>query len=130
MITYSWRGHIIEVDLRPFGKYLWLAGGFVVTVDGQPFYPPANEGLSLRTRTEFQVEDDGETYPGVVQSIGMPVWTPRQRYMVWVAGEEIANDRQLPKRWYISLPLGILLTALVTFALTRFVLFLVSLAFE
>jgi len=122
MLAYNWRGHVIEVELRPFARFLWLAGGFVVTVDGRPFFPAQDEPISLGTRTEFRVEENGEFYPGIVQSVGVSVWTPRMRYTVWVAGEEIANDRQMPSRWYLSAFLWFILTVPVTVALVWVVL--------
>jgi hypothetical protein len=130
MIAYNWQGHVIKVELRAFARFLWLAGGFVVTVDGRTFFPVAGEGFSFNTRTEFQVEENGEFYPGVVQSVGPLSRKPGMQYTVWIAGKEIANDRQMLKGRYLTLIIFYLLVFLVVSALTRAVLFFVNFAFR
>lgn len=116
MAIYRWREHDIEVEFRTFAFSFWLMGGLVVKVDGRRFYP-ALDKIGLNTGTEFQVEDGGKSYAGVVQSLGPMLFLPRLTYVVRVDGEEVARDRQVLKRWYLSCAVGCLLLAVLPLAL-------------
>ena len=101
MRTYTYEGQTLDVQLRPFGVFLWLCVGFEVRVGGRTFLPKLDRA-GFNTATEFELNIDGSRVPGVVRSLG-PMWfLPRMRYSVSIAGSEIARDAQVLRRWYVS----------------------------
>src|SRR4051812_31338830 len=99
MAEFSWRGHTIEVDLHAMAPTLWLGGGFLVKVDAKLFQPSYRlEGS--KTRTDFQIEDQGKIYSGHVQSVNTPMFKPLFEYVVEVDGQVIGKAAAYPKGWY------------------------------
>jgi hypothetical protein len=92
MQSYQWNGHIIEVELRPFGVFLWLACGFEVRVDKRKFLPRC-ERIGLTCSTDFEiVSQDGSRTNGVVRSLA-PMWfLPRVKCSVIVDETVIARE--------------------------------------
>ena len=101
MRSYTSHGQTIEVDLRLFGVFLWLGGGFLVHVQGRTFYPKLTR-IGLTTATEFDFDSDGRRISGIVRSIGGVRFPSRMQYAVEVAEIEIARDTMSFHRWYLS----------------------------
>ncbi|MEM6692722.1 MAG: hypothetical protein AAF664_25060 [Planctomycetota bacterium] len=101
MRKYSFEENEIEVQLRPFGIFLWLFVGFVVRIDGRTFTPNLDR-VGLNTQTDFLIRIGDRELDGVVRSLG-PMWfLPRMRYSITVDGSEIVRDVQTLNRWYVS----------------------------
>jgi len=108
MRSHTSHGRTIEVELRPFGVFLWLCGGFIVRVGGRTFWPKLTH-LSFTTATEFDFDSDGHGVSGVVRAIGPVRFPSRMQYAVIVADTEIARDEMSFRRWYLSyFALGVL----------------------
>jgi hypothetical protein len=123
MATYSWRGHEIEVELRPFAVSWWMFAGFVVTVDGRRFCTDPDM-LGLTSRATFLIEHEGVIYDGAVEPLGPVLFLPRMAYCVSVQGEEVRRGRQAIKRWYVSCAVGAALLIVLSLAMLGALAFL------
>jgi hypothetical protein len=101
MRNYESQGQTIEVELRFFPVFLWLAGGFVVRVGGREFWPKPTH-FSLTTATEFDFDSNGRRVSGVVRAIGRVRFPSRMHYAVVVDDTELARDEMSFRHWYLS----------------------------
>lgn len=101
MRSYSWNGHLIEVEFRSLGAFLWLAAGFEVRIGKRTFLPKLDR-IGLNTSTDFEIESDGTRTLGVVKSLA-PMWfLPRMKYSLIIGDAVIARDVLTLRRWYLS----------------------------
>jgi hypothetical protein len=122
MRSYSWNGHLIEVEFRPLGAFLWLAAGFEVRVGKRTFLPKP-DGLALKTSTEFEIESDGTRTLGVVKSVA-PIWfLPRVKYSLIIGDTLIARDILTLRRWYLAYFATFLVVMVLLFALLGLFIF-------
>lgn len=93
---------MIEVELRPFRVFLWLAYGIEVRVDQRKFLPKLDR-IGLTTYTDFEIESqDGSRTTGVVKSLA-PMWfLPRVKCSVIVDNTVIAREVFPLHRWYLT----------------------------
>jgi len=116
MRAYTVDEQRIEVTLKPFGAFVWLVVGFEVRI-GPKIYHPKLDGVGFNTRTEFDLEIDAQRVSGEVRSL-RPTWfIPKMHYAVCVAGQEVARDVQMLRRWYLHYAAWALLIIILLLAL-------------
>ena len=124
MRSYQWNGHLIEVELRPFGVFLWLAYGIEVRVDKRKFLPRFDH-IGLTTYTDFEIESqDGSRTNGVVRSLA-PMWfLPRVKCSVLVNDTVIAREVFPLRKWYLTYLAWFMVMVVLLLALLGFIVVL------
>lgn len=102
MRRYQWNGHLIEVELRPFGIFLWLGYGIEVKVNQRKFLPKLDH-VGLTTYTDFEIESqDGSRTTGSVKTLE-PMWfLPRVKCSIIVNDKIIAREVLPLRKWYLT----------------------------
>lgn len=113
---FNWRGHLIHIELQPFGFIAWLGIGFVVTVYGKRFLP-GSVFECFTTKTEFHFEHGGTTHHGLVRSLGIFHLPPVLDYAVSIDGEVLARGHMRLRRGYLTLAATTCLIFAIAFAL-------------
>jgi hypothetical protein len=118
MRSYEWNGHLIEVKLRPFGIFLWLAYGLEVRV-GERIFLPEFDRLSLSgTHTDFDIElQSGSQISGRAKTLA-PIWfLPYTKCSISVDNTVIARDIFTLHRWHLTYLVGFLMITILLLAL-------------
>lgn len=117
MAHHVWNGHSIDVQFRLQRRVCWLAGGFVVRIDGGPKIHPPTELEADGTSTPFKIAHSGSEVSGDVRSVGR-VMAMGTRYEVTVETDKVAAGCLRADNWYI--PYSILLIFFVGLLLLAF----------
>jgi hypothetical protein len=100
MNQHSWQGHKIDVRFCLERTAAWLAGGFVVLVDGTDEFRAPMEFERGRTSTHFTIEYDGRIVDGLVRSVGR-VLARGTAYEVLVDGTLIGTGKVRAEYWLV-----------------------------
>jgi hypothetical protein len=94
----TWEGHTIDVRCHLEARFAWLAGGFIVLVDGRDEFRYPNRRERCGTQTQFTIEHGGKVINGVVRPVGR-LSVRGTTYDVIVDGAVICTDEMSADQW-------------------------------
>lgn len=94
---FQWEGHTIVVDSRPALKYLWLAGGTVVTVDGTEIGRSGGFGFVEKTVGIFS--DDKGSHELILEQRSDLITLVSVPYTLQIDGQLISHGRLHINDW-------------------------------